>query len=531
MTTTLKVDHPSNSSSNSNRAYYNFVNSIKSLETRRIYEFIIKKYMQFHNLQTIDELLSLPNNNKDNPTIIEDKIIDWLVSLRETITYGTRRTYLSALVLFYEINDISIRKKRIAKFLGQESTRKHKDRAYTTEEIRKILDYADIRSKALVLLLASSGIRIGAVSELKIRHLKKIPEYNLYRITVYENAREEYYTFCTPECAIAIDNYLEYRQKSGEKITEGAPLIRECFDKVIIHDINNNENTAIAKRKTKFLTTYGIGGILSNLMIKSEINGGITPYLKLEALGQKQRGSERKAVKRTHGLRKYVLTTLVNTQVDPVVRRMLLGHDIGLDQNYFKPTEQKILQEYLKAVDALTINNENRLKRQVVELTEKQSDIELIKLEQRQKDNKIKDLEDKMKIQENATALQNHMLELIAQSMEIDTTALKQKLVEDKATLPKDQYEDMEYQHKKRGLEIAERLKEKIMKDTLIPEINNISKNIIKDPKSASDSVKKVVNNKELSRYRKELHKYNTTNPIDAYVYGYDNKDNDSKDD
>ena len=30
-------------------------------------------------------------------------------------------------------------------------------------------------------------------------------------------------------------------------------------------------------------------------MIKSEINGGITPYLKLEALGQKQRGSERKA--------------------------------------------------------------------------------------------------------------------------------------------------------------------------------------------------------------------------------------------
>ena len=89
--------------------------------------------------------------------------------MREKITYGTRRTYLAALTSFYEINDINIRKKRIAKFLGQESTRKHKDRAYTTEEIRKILDYADIRSKALVLLLASSGIRIGAVSELKIK--------------------------------------------------------------------------------------------------------------------------------------------------------------------------------------------------------------------------------------------------------------------------------------------------------------------------------------------------------------------------
>jgi integrase len=140
--------------------------------------------MQFHNLQTIDELLSLAAINKDNPVVvIEDRIIDWLVSLRGTITYGTRRTYLAALTTFYEINDINIRKKRIARFLGQESTRKYKDRAYTTEEIRKILDFADIRSKALVLLLASSGIRIGAVSELKIRHLKKIPDYNLYKIS------------------------------------------------------------------------------------------------------------------------------------------------------------------------------------------------------------------------------------------------------------------------------------------------------------------------------------------------------------
>jgi integrase len=183
MTTSLEGDQPG-SNSNSNRAYYNFINSIKSLETRKIYEFIIKKYMQFHNLQTIDELLSLAAINKDNPVVvIEDRIIDWLVSLRGTITYGTRCTYLAALTTFYEINDINIRKKRIARFLGQESTRKYKDRAYTTEEIRKILDFADIRSKALVLLLASSGIRIGAVSELKIRHLKKIPDYNLYKIS------------------------------------------------------------------------------------------------------------------------------------------------------------------------------------------------------------------------------------------------------------------------------------------------------------------------------------------------------------
>ena len=102
----------------------------------------------------------------------------------EIITYRTRQTYLTALTTFYEINDINIRKKKLARFLDQESTRKHKDKAYTTEEVHKILDYTDIRSKALVLLLTSSGIRLGAVSELRLRHLKKMPEYNLYKITV-----------------------------------------------------------------------------------------------------------------------------------------------------------------------------------------------------------------------------------------------------------------------------------------------------------------------------------------------------------
>jgi integrase len=155
--------------------------------------------MQHYNLQTIDDLLGVIKD----PAIIEDKIIKWLVSLQSTgVTYGTRHTYMCALVMFYEINDIIIRKKKISRFLGEESTRKNKDRAYTIEEIRKLLDHASIRDKALVLLLASTGMRIGAIENLKLKHLaKKVPSNrnsnhpHLYRITVYENTREEYNTY------------------------------------------------------------------------------------------------------------------------------------------------------------------------------------------------------------------------------------------------------------------------------------------------------------------------------------------------
>ena len=43
---------------------------------------------------------------------------------------------------------------------------------------------------------------------------------------------------------------------------------------------------------------------------------------------------------------------------------MLLGHSIGLSDSYYKPTEREMLSEYLKVVNALTINEENRLKRE-----------------------------------------------------------------------------------------------------------------------------------------------------------------------
>ena len=47
---------------------------------------------------------------------------------------------------------------------------------------------------------------------------------------------------------------------------------------------------------------------------------------------------------------------------------MLMGHSIGSDNSYIRPTQDKILSEYMKAASELTINEENRLKKKVIEL-------------------------------------------------------------------------------------------------------------------------------------------------------------------
>lgn len=58
---------------------------------------------------------------------------------------------------------------------------------------------------------------------------------------------------------------------------------------------------------------------------------------------------------------------------------MLLGHSTGLDDKYYRPTPADLLEEYLKAVDLLTINDEHRLRRKVEELTGRTSDISMLK--------------------------------------------------------------------------------------------------------------------------------------------------------
>ncbi|HKQ21423.1 MAG TPA: hypothetical protein VJS91_05250, partial [Nitrososphaeraceae archaeon] len=89
-----------------------------------------------------------------------------------------------------------------------------------------------------------------------------------------------------------------------------------------------------------------------------------------------------------HGFRKFFTKQLVDSKLNPEIREMLLGHKIGLASAYYKPTEDEMYQEYSKAIDLLTTNEENRLKRQVENLQIEKSRIEALEIS-------IKKLEEK----------------------------------------------------------------------------------------------------------------------------------------
>jgi len=61
---------------------------------------------------------------------------------------------------------------------------------------------------------------------------------------------------------------------------------------------------------------------------------------------------------------------MIKAKVDYNTREYLVGHKMsrGLDVNYDRTSEEDRLAEYLKAVDLLTINSENRLKKKIHQL-------------------------------------------------------------------------------------------------------------------------------------------------------------------
>jgi site-specific recombinase XerD len=218
---------------NENDAYFNFINSIKSDSTKTLYENNLKLFMKFCKVSDLKDLLNID---------VQRYITRYVMSLREMkLASNSIKSRLNPVFHFYEMNDFVLNKKKIKMFRG-EFVKKSRDRAYTQEEIKSILDVCDLRMKVVILLMSSTGCRVGALPALRLRNLDKIDNHILYRINIYEGSNEVYTTYCTPECASFIDSYLQYREKNGEKLGPDSFLIRDQFDITDIEQIRNRSD-------------------------------------------------------------------------------------------------------------------------------------------------------------------------------------------------------------------------------------------------------------------------------------------------
>ncbi len=88
---------------------------------------------------------------------LEDKIRDYITFLKvyKKLSSNTINLYVAAIAHFYIW-------KRLSKFKGKKRL-VVEDKPYTKEQIRQLLEFADLRVKCIILLMCSAGLRRSAI--------------------------------------------------------------------------------------------------------------------------------------------------------------------------------------------------------------------------------------------------------------------------------------------------------------------------------------------------------------------------------
>jgi integrase len=337
--------------------YSLFIFGINSPLTKEKYVPRLNKFFEFINLKgTIQKkCISFVKDATDNQSWAVASVIKYLQMIKERIekkeiTAATALNYVKTIKLFCEMNDVLLPWKRITRGLPK-PRRYANDRAPTIEEILKIIEYPDRRIKSIVLTMASSGIRLGAWDHLKWKHIipvKMEGKIVAAKIIVYEGDPEEYFSFITPEAYFELEKWLLYRGECGEKITEESWLLRNIWDR----NKGSRRKPGIITQPRK-LQSPGVKRIMETALWTQGLR---------HRLGN---GTRRHEFQTDHGFRKWFKTRCELAGMMPINIEILMGHSVGISDSYYRATERELLEDYLKAIDSLTINEENRLRKKV----------------------------------------------------------------------------------------------------------------------------------------------------------------------
>ena len=318
----------------------------KSKQTAIKYRNNFDHFLNFIRIHDLDVFLDLGNE------AIQELVIKYILSMRDDVekrySRSTVNTNVAAILYFLESNDIELNKRKLRRYYpSDEST--NDDRPYTREEIAKILSVCDLREKAMILLMASSGVRIGALCSMQISDLTEVDFQGskLYKVQVYARTRDKYTAFTTSESYNAIQEYLNFRKRYGEELKDKpkSPLFRKHFNK-----------------EDPFIINVPKG--LSDVSVKKAVDGVL-----------KKSGAKTSECMRSHAWRKGFKSICEQSGMKSINVEMLLGHDIGISGHYYRPAESDMLEDYMThAADALTIDPNQRLTQENAQLKKNQSD-------------------------------------------------------------------------------------------------------------------------------------------------------------
>ncbi len=285
---------------------------------------------------------------------IQEKIEDYVISLKDKINPNSFGPQMSPLFLFYDLSGIILNKTRIKK-LYPARVKAQGFNAYTRQDISLMLSNTrKKRTKAMILVFASTGCRVGALQGLKMSDIYDTVNPNCKCLQFYTGFREEYYGFLTPEATKALYEYFEERTSYGERLSSDSPVFA-------LYENARKQITMNAKLQP--VTRFAVSNAFATILSKN---------------GRPMDSGQRHKIPITHGFRKFFNKTLkMRESANLSVCEKLLGHSvtISLDNAYLPLGKEELFLEFEKAIPELTIREDERQALKIKEL-EKERRIE-----------------------------------------------------------------------------------------------------------------------------------------------------------
>lgn len=352
-----------------------FFERVMSKATRRQYILAWKDYCNWKGqlpTEFIEEADIEQNQNiKLKKRKLKKDLVGYINYLKEQKkSQNTIYGYLKCVKAIYRDNDIVLPPKLPMSYGKDEKIKNGIERLPTLEDVRKLYNAGLLRDKAVILLQLSSGLGASEVrhltyhdfaqalklpirDELNIRkdmaELKEREDYDLigrWSLHRYKTA-VPFNTFNSPESTRAIIDYIEWRERKNRRRVE------------------SYEHYLITSHYNRKLDVVGFNGIYARLNDK---------------VGFKRRSNKYRFLT-SHQLREIFTSTLFRNRVDKLRVDFLVGHRINnQDSAYFRANHEDLLQDYLKCLPHLTLENleiKSMESEEYREVTHKLKEIEL----------------------------------------------------------------------------------------------------------------------------------------------------------
>ena len=351
-----------------------FRQGIRAVQTREKYE----RTLRMITCKILDEVLEgdfeerveqMVKHSREDPGWILDLMLNLSRKMRERTELpldhqdyfnpSSFSNYFKPLKKLFDMTGVAIAWNRLYATYP-EMNNMDKSRDWTRAEIAKMLEHArDEMERALILVLASSGARIGGLVDLNWGDLTAVywsgdemtldpgaedAEIACVAMKVYSGSAEDYMAFMTPEAYKALQAYGPAWVKRMERVSKESDPI--------------------------WLTRKRYPGRASDKVLRQAIGkAAVRAGLRVPMTKPVRKGMKHE-VPIMNGFRRFNNKTCKeslspdSTLASLIKKEFMLGHQgtTSLDKNYFKTSMLELAREYATVVPDLTIRDTQRLK-------------------------------------------------------------------------------------------------------------------------------------------------------------------------